>query len=309
MAKLVIGTDSDDGVRMARVFWIGLDRPPRFNTKKFMDNWAPRMDTLMRKAGMGYEDFKWFIVWATRLRDADGANYGNNYSAEFLRVAQDPMRSLEKNFPRLMFEIYSDASSQKKLPYLKDVVQKERDLMLRDYAPPQRTLSYLDVIPEDPMRGSEKWRREWARWLTAADKRFPKLEPAPGEDMDDFVHRMFAPFSDNRKWRCPTCKYNPSATGVGNAPSMVSVCKTHGYNPCPEQYSVAYDERCTRQWTESGDETVERVVWYGEEERLQWCGDCWEEYVADRDMDIIIHAQDNNWWEAQILDLLLAWKP
>src|ERR1700733_12044822 len=119
---MVIGADSDDGVRLARVFWIGLGRPPQFNKKSVMDNWSPRMESLMRKAGMGYEDFKWFLVWSTRLRDEDGANYGNEYSAQFLRNAHNPMHSLEKNFQRMFFNIFME-SAQKKIPLLKDKVQ------------------------------------------------------------------------------------------------------------------------------------------------------------------------------------------
>jgi hypothetical protein len=257
---MVIGKDSSDGLRLARVYWIGLGRPPRLDSKKVMDNWAPRMETLMRKAGMAYDDFKWYLIWSTRLRDQDGANYGNDFTAQYLRNARDPMNILEKHFMDVFFNIFMESAS-KKLPYLKDVVQRERDLMLRDYAPPQRTLTYLDIIPKHPV-WSEAWRREYARWLTAVDKRFSMLEPAPGEDMEDFVDRKFLPVSDNRDWRCSQCTYNPSRTGVRNS-------------------------------QETDDPMVQDVVYYGKEERLKWCGDCWEEYLACRDEDIIIHAQDN----------------
>jgi hypothetical protein len=50
---------------------------------------------------------------------------------------------------------------------------------------------------------------------------------------------------------------------------------------------------------------VQQVVWHGVEERLKWCGDCWEEYLACRDEDIIIHAQDNAPFTH--LDLVYGW--
>ena len=33
------------------------------------------------------------------------------------------------------------------------------------------------------------------------------------EDMEDFVDRMFAPFSDNREWRCSKCEYGIGEDG------------------------------------------------------------------------------------------------
>lgn len=281
---MVIGKDSDDGLRLARVYWIGLGRPERLNKKSVMDDWAPRMEKLMRKGGMGYEDFKWFLIWATRPRDPDGANYGNDFTAQYLRNSHNPMLTLEKHFSNVFFNIFME-SAQKKMPYLKEKVQRERDLMLRDYVPPQRILTYLDIIPKHPI-WSEAWRREYARWLTAVDKRFPMLEPSAGESMDQFVDRMFRPFSDNREWKCSKCKYNPSRTGVRSA------------RPQDMQGNFLDDENL-----------VQQPVWYGLEERLEWCPDCLEEFMADWNEDKIIHAQDNNWWEAQILDLVLAWKP
>jgi hypothetical protein len=127
------------------------------------------------------------------------------------------------------------------------------------------------------------------------------LEPAPGEEMEDFVDRMFLPFSDNREWKCSKCVYNPSRTGVRSALPIESVCEVHGYHPC---------QCISRKWVITEDEqSVEQVVWYGMEERLAWCGDCYEELMADLWEDIIVHAQDNDPTEAAVFDLLLAWKP
>jgi hypothetical protein len=271
---MVIGKDSSDGLRLARVYWIGLGRPQRLNSKGVMDNWAPRMETLMRKAGMGYEDFKWYLIWSTRLRDEDGANYGNDFTAQYLRNAHDPMNILEKHFTEVFFNIFMETAS-KKIPLLKDKVQREQEMLHKNDPPPSAT--YLDIIPEHPV-WSEAWRREYARWLNAVDKRFPMLEPAPGEDIEDFVDRMFLPFSDNREWRCSKCRYNPSSTGVRNS-------------------------------QETEDSIVEQVVWHGREERLVWCGDCYEELMADLWEDKIVHAQDNDPVASAFFDLLLTWKP
>lgn len=303
---MVIGKDSTDGLKLARVFWIGLGRLPKYDSEKFMDNWSPRMETLMRKAGMGYEDFKWFLIWSTRLRDKDGANWGNNYSAEFLRIASDPMHSLEKNFQRMFFEI-SMEEGYKKLSVLKDVHQKEQE-MLRH----QQQKAHKDDPPPAPewdwykVYGTGAKGLAAARHFTALDKRFPLLEPLEGEEMEDFVDRHFLPFKDNREWRCSQCVYNPSSTGVKNARPMESVCEVHGYEPCGWGYGRYGESNCAkRRWVEVDDEMVQDVVWYGMEERLKWCGECWEEFVACRDEDIIIHAQDNA--PLNNLDLVYGW--
>ena len=54
---------------------------------------------------------------------------------------------------------------------------------------------------------------EKARHMTALDERFPMLHPAPGEDLDDFVDRMFAPFQAHRDWRCRKCEYGVGEDG------------------------------------------------------------------------------------------------
>jgi len=279
---MVIGKDSSDGLRLARVYWIGLGRPPKFDSEKFMVNWSTRLETLMRKAGMAYDDFKWFIIWSTRLRDEDGGNYGNNYSAEFLRIAHDPMHSLEKNFQRMFFNIFME-EGYKKLPYLKDKHQREQEML--QY---KQQLAHQNDPPPDwswheaycgSMKTPPARKLEAARYFTALDARFPMLEPAPGEEMGDFVDRMFLPFSDNRDWKCSQCTYNPSRTGIRNAPKMVD-----GKEVEP-------------------DPMEEVVVYYGYEERLKWCADCYEDLLMNASEEL-----ESGWdAEATVSDMLTAW--
>jgi hypothetical protein len=273
---MVIGKDSTDGLRLARVYWIGLGRPQRFNSKRFMDNWAPRLESLMRKAGIAYEDFKWYLIWSTRLRDEDGGNYGNDFTAQYLRNARDPMNILEKHFMDVFFNIFME-TAPKKIPLLKDKVQREQEMAHKNDPPPRVTWhdAYCGTMKNPP-----EWKVEAARYFTALDEKFPMLHPAPGEDMEDFVDRMFLPFSDNREWQCSKCTYNPSRTGVRNGLPFM-------------------DGREAEE-----DPLVQRVVWYGLEERLKWCGDCYEELVADMSDDIIRHAQEN---APTVSDLILAW--
>jgi hypothetical protein len=280
---MVIGKDSTDGLRLARVYWIGLGRPQRFDTKRVMDKWAPRMETLMRRAGMSYEDFKWYLIWSTRLRDEDGANYGNDFTAQYLRNASDPMNILEKHFMEVFFNIFMEVAA-KKIPLLKEKVQREQEMAHKNDAPPRVTWhdAYCGTMKEPPA-----WRVEAARYFTSLDERFPMLHPAPGEEMEDFVDRMFLPFSDNREWQCSKCTYNPSRSGVRNAPN-------------PTSFSVP---GMPDEVDENGN--LEPIVYYyGMEERLKWCGDCYEELVADMSDDIIRHAQEN---APTISDLILSW--
>src|SRR5437016_3143387 len=91
-----IDKNSSVGLRLAYRFWIELGRPTRFNNRKTMEEWAPKMESLFHKSGVDYAGFKWFLIWALRLADPDGARYGNDFTARNLRAAHDPMASLVK---------------------------------------------------------------------------------------------------------------------------------------------------------------------------------------------------------------------
>src|SRR6266481_5923596 len=101
-----IDKNSSVGLRLTYRFWIELGRPKRFNNRKAMEEWAPEMESLFRRSGVDYMGFKWFLIWALRLDDADGARYGNDFTARNLRAAHDPMASLVKQFQMTFFEVF-----------------------------------------------------------------------------------------------------------------------------------------------------------------------------------------------------------
>lgn len=65
------------------------------------------MDGLLSQSGLDYDEFRWFIIWATRLDEL-----GNSFTAENLRVAKDPGASLERQF-EMAYSIYSDETRHK----------------------------------------------------------------------------------------------------------------------------------------------------------------------------------------------------
>jgi hypothetical protein len=162
----------------------------------------------MRRVSLPYSQFRWFLIWCTRLRDEDGGNYGNAFTAENLRVAGNPIGSLEKQFPMTYYEVFLPYAD-KRISLLRDKVQREMDARSVTKA---STLTWYDVIPEDP-KNPMPWETESARFMTAVDERFPMLYPAPGEAMDDFVDRMFAPYAVFREWRCSKCEYGVGEDG------------------------------------------------------------------------------------------------
>jgi hypothetical protein len=79
--------DSPAGAKLAARFWIELGRQRQH--KAAVPGWAARMDSLMEQAGFGYAEFREFLLWVSNE---------NAWTAENLRVARDPMGSLEKQF-------------------------------------------------------------------------------------------------------------------------------------------------------------------------------------------------------------------
>jgi len=65
------------------------------------------MDGLLSHSGLDYDEFRWFIIWATRLDDL-----GNSFTAKNLRLARDPGASLERQF-EMAYSIYSDETRYK----------------------------------------------------------------------------------------------------------------------------------------------------------------------------------------------------
>lgn len=85
--KLLIGKNSATELKLAYWFWMELGRPARFHTPKTLLSWSVSMLSLIQQSGLDYERFKWFLIWACRLRDCNGANYGNDFTARNLRTA------------------------------------------------------------------------------------------------------------------------------------------------------------------------------------------------------------------------------
>ena len=55
-----------ESLRLASRFWIELGRPARFNREATLRAWAEAIDRLLKRSGLGYEEFRWFLIWACR---------------------------------------------------------------------------------------------------------------------------------------------------------------------------------------------------------------------------------------------------
>jgi hypothetical protein len=205
-----IDRESSEGLKLAYLFWSSIGRPKAFSKLEVLESWAARMEKLMRMVSLPFWEFRWFIIWCTRLPDANtGAQYGNTWTAENLRIAKNPMGSLEKQFSTTYYEVFLPKSAAK-ISLLRDAVQQEMDA--RSVRKPHRGVTYYDVVPVDPEHPLA-WETEFARWLTEQDEAFPMLCPARGEDMDDFIDRTFAPYAVFRGWRCRKCEYGVGEDG------------------------------------------------------------------------------------------------
>src|SRR5208282_398149 len=102
--------------RLARRLWVELGRPTRLNFEKTMKAWSKQMDGLYRRSGLDFDGFRWFIIWALRPDDPDGARYGNDFTARNLRAARDPMASLVRQFD-VTFGIFTE-KAEKIVPLL-----------------------------------------------------------------------------------------------------------------------------------------------------------------------------------------------
>lgn len=105
--RFTVREDSPDGLRLAARFLIELGRPARFDNEVTLTRWAGIMDGLLSQSGLDYDEFRWFIIWATRLDEL-----GNSFTAKNLRLARDPGASLERQF-EMAYSIYSDKTRHK----------------------------------------------------------------------------------------------------------------------------------------------------------------------------------------------------
>jgi hypothetical protein len=210
--KLKVGGESPSGLKLAYWFWMELGRPAQFRNSKTLLSWSNRMDSLLARSGLDYERFKWFLVWVCRLRDADGANYGNDFTAQNLRAANDPMSSLVKQFPKTYFEIFLPRAD-KRIPLLMEKREREEsEKPSRQEPEPEKRVRFVDIVVAD---ASEALITN-AKDLDRLDDAFPMLQPFPGESTEDWIDRECEPLSDD-DWRCPHCKYAFAIDGGDDA--------------------------------------------------------------------------------------------
>jgi len=209
---LKIKGDSPPGLKLSYWFWMELGRPAQFHNSKALLSWSIRMDSLLARSGLDYERFKWFLVWVCRLRDADGANYGNDFTAQNLRAANDPMSSLVKQFPKTYFEIFLP-HADKRIPLLMEKREREdAEKASRIKAEPEKRVRFVDILIEDASEASIRNAQD----LDRLDDAFPMLQPFSGESMADWIDRECEILSDDN-WRCPNCKYAFAIDGGDDA--------------------------------------------------------------------------------------------
>jgi hypothetical protein len=231
--KLSIDGTSSVGLRLAYRFWIELGRPARFEKRKTMEEWEPQMESLWRKSGLGYPEFRWFLIWVLRKDDPDGAKYGNDFTAHNLRAARDPMASLVKQFAVTFFEVFMP-KADKVIPLLIEKREREEEASrLTDAA--GQPLKWIDVLPED----APPWEREKARWMDADDAVFPICGgPMADESMEQWVDRECRPLR-NPDWRCSKCVYGVSLDGDDDV-------RTRWCSDCAEERRMWEDD--DREW-------------------------------------------------------------
>jgi hypothetical protein len=210
--KLKVGRDSPPGLKLSYWFWMELGRPTQFRNAKTFKAWSPRMESILAKSGLDYERFKWFLVWVTRLRGADGANYGNDFTAQNLRVANDPMASLVKQFPKTFFEIFLP-KADKRIPLLMEKREREdAEKAARQEPEPEKRVRFVDILIEGASEASIRNAQD----LDRLDDAFPMLQPFPGESIEDWIDRECETLSDDN-WRCERCKYAFAIDGGDDA--------------------------------------------------------------------------------------------
>jgi hypothetical protein len=232
--KLKIGGDSPPGLKLSYWFWMELGRPTRFRNAKTFMAWSRRMESLLAKSGLDYERFKWFLVWVTRPRDVNGANYGNDYTATYLRTARDPVSTLAKHFDKVFFNFFMPRAD-KRIPLLMEIRGREDEEKAARHEPePEKRVRFVDILIE----GASEGLRRNAQDLDRLDDAFPMLQPFPGESMDDWIDRECETLSSD-DWRCEHCTYAFSIDGGDDA--RIKLCAG-----CEEERRMYEDE--DREW-------------------------------------------------------------
>jgi frataxin-like iron-binding protein CyaY len=206
-----------------------LGRPALFRNRKTLEAWSVQMDGLYRESGLDFEGFKWFLIWALRPDDPDGARFGNDFTAKNLRMAKDPMSSLVKQFS-VAFTIFGE-KAEKILPLLQAKREQEEADALCEIcsspAPRGKSLcrSCFDESAIDEPEQCEKCeqtalsgtslcsdcldkshRNRMRDYLASVEVVEQDPERRPGESLDEWIERHFAPIRDDL--RCPHCGYS-----------------------------------------------------------------------------------------------------
>jgi hypothetical protein len=219
------------GLRLAYRFWIELGRPKKYNNRRTMEAWSPKIESLFRKSGLDYMGFKWFLIWALRLAEPDGAKFGNDFTARNLRSAQDPMASLVKQFGMTFFDIFLP-KADKVVPLLVEKREQEEAERLCNICsePALMGMSLCKRCLDEERRAGESEpctdcgqtaahgtslcfdcldklrRKQMSDYLMCAEGDDQHLGRRAGESIDGWIDRIFAPLRDP-DWRCPNCVY------------------------------------------------------------------------------------------------------
>jgi hypothetical protein len=121
-----VQADDPESLRLASRFLIELDRPARFNNEATLKSWALVMDRLLKASGLDYEEFRWLLIWACRDDE-----FGNHFTAENLRVANDPAASLERQFDNT----FKWFKAKRKVVELLKQKREEEELLAAGHSP------------------------------------------------------------------------------------------------------------------------------------------------------------------------------
>lgn len=134
-----VTADNPESLRLASRFLIELGRPAQFNNEATLKAWAPVMDRLIKASGFDYEEFRLFLIWACRDDE-----FGNDWTAENLRLAKDPASSLERQFETTL-KVFK--AKHRVVELLKEK-REEEDLDAKLYAPLNLVCPYCDYGPD-----------------------------------------------------------------------------------------------------------------------------------------------------------------
>jgi hypothetical protein len=226
---LRIDSKSSEALRLAYRFWMELGRPPRFRNRKTLEAWSMQMDGLYRESGLDFEGFKWFLIWALRPDDPDGARFGNDFTAKNLRMAKDPMGSLVKQFS-VAFTIFEE-KAEKIVPLLQAKREEdEAEVVCEICSNPALRGSSLckscfdenainepqqcEKCEQTALSGTslcsacldKSHRNRMRDYLASGEAEEQDPERRPGESLDEWIERHFAPIRDDL--RCPHCGYS-----------------------------------------------------------------------------------------------------